>query len=240
MALAKWLKRRPGCWLRIGKVDPQMLRSPSLSLAASALLVLACSLNPIFAQRGGGMRLPNVSRVQLATLPEVAADTKLTDDQKTHAKSLKDKLDAKRGELMSGGGQNQEARAQLTKYTSELDTEFTAKLDDTQKKRFNGLLLQVNGAVAILDSAISQELGLSNESIKKLRQVNQENQAARREAMQSSNGEERMAKIRELNEKADSALLAVLSDAEKKKMEELKGAKLEIDTAPLRPGRRQQ
>ncbi len=93
-----------------------------------------------------------------------------------------------------------------------------------------------------MDAQISKELGLSEESIKKLREVNRENQAARREAMQSGQGgnrEEMMENMRKLTEKADAALLAVLSDAEKKKMEELKGAKLEIDMAPLRPTRRQ-
>ncbi len=226
-----------------------MLRTHSFGLATCALLVVTCSLNTAHAQRGGGggMRMQSVSRVQLATLPEVESDTKLTADQKSLAKSLREKLDAKRAELMGGGGggggPNQEARQQLTKMTSELDNEFVAKLDDAQKKRFSGLLLQVNGVSAVLDSNISKELGLGEESVKKLQQVNQENQTARREAMQGGGGgnrEEMMAKMRELNEKADNALLAVLSDAEKKKMEELKGSKLEIDTAPLRPRRPQQ
>jgi hypothetical protein len=193
------------------------------------------------------MRMQSVTRVQLATLPEVESDTKLTADQKALAKSLKEKLDAKRAEMFQGGGGggggNQEARAQLTKLTSDLDTEFAAKLDDAQKKRFNGLILQVNGVGAIADEQISQALGLSADTVKKLKDVVQENNNARREAMQSAQGssrEEMMETMRKLNEKSDAALLAVLSDEEKKKVEELKGSKLEIDTAPLRPRRPQQ
>ena len=226
-----------------------MLRSQQFGWAACALLVFTCSWNTAHAQRGGGMRMQNVSRVQLATLSEVESDTKLTAEQKSLAKSLKEKLDAKRGELMGGGGggggggANQEARTQLSKFTSELDTEFAAKLDDAQKKRFNGLLLQVNGVSAVMDAQISKELGLSEETIKKVREVNQENATARREAMQSAQGgnrEEMMEAMRKLNEKADASLMAALSDAEKKKVDELKGTKLEIDTAPLRPRRPQQ
>ena len=217
-----------------------MLRSPQFGWAACALLVLTCSINTAHAQRGGGMRM-QVSRFQLATLAEVEADTKLTADQKSLAKSLKEKLDAKRAEMGGGGGgPNQEAREQLAKFTTESDAEFAAKLDDAQKKRFNGLLLQTNGVAAVLDAQITMELGLGEESVKKLREVNRENQAARREAMaaaQGGNREEGMANMRKVIEKADAALLAVLSDAEKKKMEELKGAKLEIDMAPLRPRR---
>ncbi len=222
-----------------------MLRSQQFGWAACALMVLTCSMNTALAQRGGaGMRMQAVSRVQLATLSEVESDTKLNADQKSLAKSLKEKFDAKRAEMFTGGGGgggNQEARAQLTKLTTELDTEFAAKLDDAQKKRFNGLLLQVNGVSAVMDPDIAKELGLSEESQKKLKDVNQENMNARREAMQGAGGdrEAMMEAMRKLNEKSDAALLAVLSDAEKKKLEDLKGTKLEIDTAPLRQRRPQ-
>lgn len=219
-----------------------MLRTQQFGWAVCALLVFTSSVGTAHAQRGGGMRMQNVSRVQLATLSEVEADTKLTADQKSLAKSSKEKLDAKRAEMRGGGGGGgggQEARAALAKFTSELDSEFSAKLDDGQKKRFNGLLLQVNGVSAVLDTQVSKELGLSEDTVKKLKSVNQENQAARREAMQSAQNdrEAAAAAMRKLSEKSDADLLAVLSDAEKKKVEELKGSKLEIDMAPLRPNR---
>lgn len=222
-----------------------MLRTRLFGWATCALLVFTCAINTHAQQRGGGMRMQSVSRVQLATLSEVESDTKLTADQKSLAKSLKEKLDAKRAEAMGGGGgggPNQEARAAMAKMSTELDTEFAAKLDDGQKKRFSGLLLQVNGVSAVMDEQISKELGLNEDTVKKLKEVNQENMTARREAMQSAQGgsrEEMMEAMRKLNEKSDAALLAVLSDAEKKKLEELKGSKLEIDTAPLRQRRPQ-
>lgn len=220
-----------------------MLRSRLFGWATCALLVFSCSLDTHAQQRGGGMRLQSVSRVQLATLPEVEADTKLTADQKSLAKSLKEKIDAKRAESGGGGGgPNPEARAAMVKLSAELDTEFAAKLDDGQKKRFSGLLLQVNGVSAVMDEQISKELGLSDDTLRQLRQVSQENVTARREAMQAVQGgsrEEMMEAMRKANEKSDAALLAVLSDAEKKKLDELKGSKLEIDTAPLRPRRPQ-
>lgn len=222
-----------------------MLRTQQFGWAACTLLILTCTLSTAHAQRGGGMRLQNYTRVQLATLPEVESDTKLNADQKSLAKSLKEKLDAKRAEMRGGGGGGgggQEARAAMAKLNTELDTEFAAKLDDAQKKRFNGLILQVNGVAAVLDEQVSKELGLSEDTLKKLKDVNQENQKAARDAMQAAQGdrEAMMEAMRKVTETSNAALLAVLSDAEKKKVEDLKGSKLEIDTAPLRPRRPQQ
>lgn len=220
-----------------------MLRTRLFGWATCALLVFTCTIDTHAQQRGGGMRMQSVSRVQLATLPEVESDTKLTADQKSLAKSLKEKLDAKRAEMRGGGGGGgaalQEAMRAVADLTKQLDTEFTAKLDDGQKKRFSGLLLQVNGVSAVMDEQISKELGLNEDTVKKLKEVNQENMTARREAMQGVSREEMVEAMRKLNEKSDAALLAVLSDADKKKLDELKGSKLEIDTAPLRQRRPQ-
>lgn len=193
------------------------------------------------------MRMQPVTRVQLATLPEVQTDTKMTDEQKKLAASLKEKLDAKRAEMRQagggGGGGGGAGRGEMAKLNAELDGELVAKLDDTQKKRFSGLLLQTNGPAALTDAEVAKSLGLSSETVEKLKKVNEENMAARREAMQAAQGggqEEMMAAMTKFNEKSNTALLGVLSDAEKKTMEELKGTKLEIDMAPLRPRRPQQ
>ncbi len=219
-----------------------MVRSRILRWTLCSLSVVLFSSAPAFAQRGGGMRLQQRARVELATLPEVQSELKLTDEQKTLATEETAKLREKRAALMQGGGGGggQAARAELTKMTADMDAAFHAKLDEAQQKRMNGLLIQVNGPAAALDPAISKALGLSDEAVAKLKAAVDANTAARREAMQDAQNasqDERAEMMRKLSEKESAALLAAMSDGDKKKLEEMKGAALTIDQAPLRQRR---
>ncbi|MEQ1827708.1 MAG: hypothetical protein ABL921_17240, partial [Pirellula sp.] len=136
-----------------------------------------------------------------------------------------------------GGGDFAAIMAEMAKLNAELDSQFIAKLDDTQKARLNGLIAQVNGAVSLLDPAISAALQLKEDQVAKLKSVNDANRTARRDALQGKSPEEMRELVPKLTEKDNAALLASLSDDQKKKFEELKGAALTIDTTPLRGNR---
>jgi hypothetical protein len=209
-----------------------------LSWLSCLVLVLGVMTNEAFAQRGGRGSLTR-TRFELATLPEVQAELKLSDEQKKIATDLlakqREKLQA-----IPRGGDFQAMRAEFLKINSELEAEFTPKLDETQQARMNGLLAQVNGAVSLLDPAIAGAIEVTDEQLAKLKSVNDANRAARREAFQSFQNlsdEGRQEAIKMMTEKENKALLAVLSDDQKKKYEELKGAELKIDQSPLRQGR---
>ena len=83
-------------------------------------------------------------------------------------------------------------------------------------------------------------LAVKDEQTAKLKSVNDANRAAGREArsgFQDMSQEERAAATAKLTEKDNAALLATMSDDQKKKFDELKGAALKMDLTPLRQGR---
>ncbi len=211
-----------------------------LSWAFCGLLVVTWSADLASAQqRGGGMRgQQSRTRYELSTLPEVQSELKLSDDQKKLATDLLAKQREKRAS--SNQGNFQAMREELAKMNAEFDAQFVATLNDTQKARMNGLLAQVNGAASLLDPEIAKSLKLSDELITKLKAANQSNLAARREAMQGLQDlsqEQRQEKMTNLATSESKALLAVLSEEQVKKFEELKGPALTIDQSPLRTPR---
>ena len=233
-----------------------MLRIKQLSLAFVGLLSCFSSVEVTYAQGGGGGRGPGRgqqtrTRFELATLPEVQSELKLTDEQKKLASEQLAKLREKQAAMAPAGGGGggagggaamQAARAEMQKMGIELDAAFSAKLDDAQKTRLNGLIAQVNGAAAIMDSAIAKALEITDEQTAKLKAANDANQAARREAMagmQNMSQEERAEAMTKMATEQTKTLMAVLTEAQAKKFESLKGAALTIDMAPLRPARRQ-
>ncbi len=218
-----------------------MLRKRLLACISCALCILNISSGlALSQQRGGGGRGPQTrARYELATLPEVQSDLKLTDDQKKLAKDLLAKQREKR-QSFTQGGDFQAMRAELAKMNAELDTEFMAKLDEKQNARMHGLIVQVNGVAALMDPAIAKALGVTDEQMKKLKATNDANVASRREAMsgfQDMTPEQRQEAMVKLSEKENKALLADVGDDLKKKLDDLKGTALTVDQAPLRPAR---
>jgi hypothetical protein len=234
-----------------------MLRIKQLSLAFVGLLSCMSSVDVAYAQGGGGGRGPGRgqqtrTRFELATLPEVQSELKLTEEQKKLASEQLAKLREKQAAMAPAGGGGgggagggaamQAARAEMQKMGAELDATFSAKLDDAQKTRMHGLIAQVNGAAALMDTAIAKALEITDEQSAKLKAANEANQAARREAMagaQNMSQEERAEAMAKMATEQTKALMAVLTESQTKKLETLKGAALTIDMAPLRPARRQ-
>jgi len=234
-----------------------MLHARQLTIAFLGFLVCASTAQISNAQGGGGggggqggpgRGQQTRMRFELATLPEVQAELKLTDEQKKLASEQLAKQREKQAATAPGGGggggaATQAARAEMLKMGAELDTLFVAKLDETQKSRMNGLIAQVNGAATLMDTAIAKELQISEEQAAKLKSVNDANQAARREATQGAQDKtpkERTAAMTKLAAEQTQALMAVLSETQAKKLEALKGSALTMDMTPLRPARRAQ
>lgn len=216
-----------------------MLILKKLTLVVCAMMAVVVTSNEASAQRGGGRGQQTRSRFELATLPEVQSELKLNDEQKKLATDLLTKQREKR-QSAGQGGDFRALREEMAKLNAEFDTQFVAKLDETQQTRMNGLLAQVNGAASLLDAAVAKAIGVSDEQMGKLKSVNESNQAARREAFQSFQDlgqDERRAAAAKLTEKENAALLAALDNEQKKKFEDLKGEVLTIDQAPLRQGR---
>lgn len=206
-------------------------------------LTLAALTSPAAAQRRGMSRLFGViTTVQLAQLEEVQTELKLTDEQKTKVATLNDDLAEERRAAREGaGGDFEKMRKEITLLNAEFTKEFNELLDDAQKKRAQEIYLQVNGPLAVTDEAVAAELKLTDDQKTKLEQSLTDSRTkmfSEFQGLQSLSEEERAAKINELIQSRDEGLLAVLDEAQKKQLEEMKGAKLEVDLSKLPgPGR---
>ncbi len=220
-----------------------------ISMAFCGLLVCATIVDVSYGQGGGGggRGQQTRTRFELATLPEVQADLKLNDEQKKLAADQLAKQREKRAAMAPAGGAGggggaggQAMQAELTKMNMELDATFVGKLDAAQTSRMNGLIVQVNGASAVMDPAIAKSLGITEEQMGKLKSANDANRAARREAMQGGRDlkpEEREAATAKLAASESKSIMGLLTEAQIKSLETLKGAALTIDQTPLRPTR---
>lgn len=219
-----------------------MARYLNKGLAAVCCLVVVATLaQQASAQRGGGRgfgRLFNgTSKAQLATLDEVQADLKLSPEQKKDIASINHKLrEDRRGLFGSGFGQFSQIRADMDKLNREASAEVDAKLDDAQKQRLQEIAIQVNGAAALNDPSVVEQLKLSDEQKQKLEEVRAENSKRVEDAMSDFGDlsrEERREKFRTLAETADADLLGVLTDEQKKEFDEMKGKEIDVDLSPL-------
>ena len=228
-----------------------MLLARQLSWAFCGLLVCASTANISFAQGGGGggpggRGQQTRARFELATLPEVQAELKLNDEQKKLATDQLAKQREKRAAMTPPGGGGGGAagggamQAEFAKMNMELDATFVGKLDDAQKSRMDGLIAQVNGASAVMDPAIAKTISITEEQMGKLKSANDANRTARREAMsgfQDKSPEERQAAMAKMAESEAKSLMGLLTEAQVKSLETLKGAALKMDQSPLRPAR---
>ncbi len=213
--------------------------SKFLSFAFCSLAVVLITPQIASAQRGGGFGGQALARFQLASLPEVQSELKLTDELKSLAKtSVEDYREEVQAIMQDSQGDFQGAQSKITDVRKKLESEFTAKLDDAQKSRLTGLFVQAAGPNAVFDEEVMKVLEISDEQKDKLEKVREENRSAMMAAFQdfqSMSQDERREAQGKLRDEANERILSALTDDQKKKLEEVKGAELAMDTSSLRP-----
>jgi Spy/CpxP family protein refolding chaperone len=200
----------------------------------------------LFGGRGGATH-----QIQLAALPEVEANLKLTDDQKTKVADLSDEFQEERRAQFQGGGGgggggggfggglSEEARAARAKMNADFAAKLNEILDEAQQKRIQEIYVQVNGTNLLTDTAFATLLGITEEQTEKLTAAVDDQRQAMQDAFQDFQDmtpEERTEKIAELTKARDEALLAALTPEQKEKFEGMKGEALEIDLTQIRGG----
>jgi Spy/CpxP family protein refolding chaperone len=193
--------------------------------------------------RGGfGMFGRNIHQIDLATLPEVQEELALTDEQKTKVADLNDEFREERRALGGGGGGggggrggfSPEAMAERAALNAEFASQLNEALEEAQQKRIGELYVQANGTAALSDEAIVAALMLTDEQKEELDDVRQDNREAMQDAFDpDASREEQMATMEELRKENDEALLAVLTDEQRKAWDEMKGETLEMDLSSL-------
>lgn len=217
------------------------MKSSARNLFAAALIVTSTvSLTlPVTAQQ---RRSPfDVPRVSLASLPEVQAELKFTDEQKTLANSLQEQLvEDRRKVFQNGSGDWDAMRIEIEKLSNEASAKVLDKLDDGQKKRLTEIYVQANGPNALADKEVMEQLEISDEQVEALETAREDNRYAFFDAWQDFQGmseEERREAMAELQEEADARLLEALNDQQREEFSKLGGEELEYDLTPLMPRR---
>lgn len=216
------------------------MKSKKLLILSASLLSLLLGGSTAMAQRGGGTPPgpQQFSRFQLATLPEVQSEIGLDDSMKKSATEMLEKMREEQRSLMQGGGEDrQAAMAKVIDMRKKLDGEFVAKLDEKQKSRLTGIMVQVVGASSLMDAEVQTVLGVTDDQKKALAEAQTKNREATRESMQGLRDlspEERNEQMAKMRTESDKVLLAVLTEEQKSKMETLKGAELKVDVSSLR------
>jgi Spy/CpxP family protein refolding chaperone len=178
--------------------------------------------------RGGGPGGPGgrggpPSMARLAMIDKVQDELKLTDEQKTKI----EKINSDFRKEMSGDRPDPE---KMKKMRDGVTDKLKEVLNADQQKRLMGIFIQVMGSGAVMDPAVGKEIDLTDEQQDKLHEAMGPPPEGREGRGGGQSFQERRAKM-------DKEIAAVLTPEQQKKLESLKGEKVEIDMSALRgPG----
>ena len=203
--------------------------------AAVCLVIVLAAAHPAWAQRGRGFRrLFGISQAQLASLPEVQTELKMTDEQKTRVAEINDELGEDRRELWGTGFDRwSEIRGRMERLNSAASQHVDEALDPIQRKRLQEISIQQNGPRALHEPDVVAELGLSDEQQAKLATAGEENNQAFEKAFAESGREDWRQRAGELADEADKRLLGVLTKQQQARFEQLQGEEFDVDLSQL-------
>lgn len=200
------------------------------------VVVLALSMmvaGTAMAQRGFGRGMGGGAN--LLRRPEVQAELKLTDDQKTKVTEMLQKLresqQARRQDFQNASPE------EMAKLRAEMQAEemkqVSAILNTDQQKRFKEISLQQQGYSALAQPAVADELKLTDDQKSKLKDIVQHQQEAMREIFQSAAGDRAAAqeKMQALRKETDDKIAALLTDDQKNHWKEMLGGPFKLEPA---------
>lgn len=191
-----------------------------INASLAVLAVVACASTVLAQERGGGFRRGGAMGLLSST--EVQTELKITDYQKT-------KLDSLRAERGSREGLSRdERRARDEEFAKKADEALKTILDEQQQQRLAELRLQRAGARALTSSVVAEKLALDQAQKDQLAKLEADAAAVDRPDFRNASQEERekyFTESRQRREKMESAMLAVLTDAQKETFVAMQGAK---------------
>jgi Spy/CpxP family protein refolding chaperone len=166
----------------------------------------------------------------LLRMDEVLAEIKVTEAQKK-------KLEAMVQEQMAAfrGGQGTTPDPQeIAKRMEQAQKAVADILDPAQEKRLQELMLQRMGTGALADEKVQADLGMTPAQVQQLKKIGDELQAEMRKAMEAARPAEGdgpqagsprpdMSRFREMRDAANKKMEAVLTPAQRAKLEAMKG-----------------
>lgn len=210
-------------------------------------LALIVSTTSVAAQ--GRMRMGS-SFSRLVSMAEVQNELLLSGDVlekvKAYAEESQTKMREESQLIRDQGLEPAEMRAEMTALSEQFlaqDTEALGKLlSADQMKRLKQLMVQQQGVSAVTRKDVAEAIGLNEEAREKLKaSVDELNQAAMAKMQEIGQGgdREQFQKIMdETRKKVEETVLTALSDEQKTKFEELKGAAFKFPEPQPRGGGR--
>ncbi|MEQ1905134.1 MAG: hypothetical protein ABL888_13175 [Pirellulaceae bacterium] len=206
-----------------------------LALAVGCVAVLAFGQDATAQGRGGGM----MGRMQTRLMTMVRGgealqkELNLSDEQKEKLTKLGEEAREAMGAARGGGEVDQDA-------LKDIEKEAIGVLDEKQKTRLLGIHVQVAGFASLKDDDVAKAIGLEGESREKVNakidEVSEDMTSKMQELFQSGDREAMRGKMTELRDAANKDVMALLSEEQTKKLEELKGAKFEMPQGRGGPG----
>jgi Spy/CpxP family protein refolding chaperone len=211
--------------------------------AALALVATAALASSALAQRGGGFGRGGGGGANMLRMPEVQAELKLTDDQKTKVTDAMAKLREQR----QNAGQDFQSLSQderqklMAQRRAEDDKALADVLNADQMKRYHQLQLQQQGLSSVAqDKALADELKITDDQKTKIQTIADDQRNAMRELFQSAGGggdrQAMMQKMQDLRKQTDEKIAAVLTDDQKSKWKDMIGTPFTFPA--FRPGNR--
>lgn len=191
------------------------------------------------AQRSGrsGLRLGNVSAVQLMVLEDVQKNLKLTEEHKEKTVAIHDKLIAERRKMFAEVSRESGERGpKLTEMNKRTTTKLESILDAAQRQRLKEILLQVNGAAELLKDKIAAAIGITDDQKERLADIQRSYAKTRRDSRKKLGGSSaliRTAKMAELHREAEKKLLEVLTAEQREQFEAMQGKKITLELYQL-------
>jgi len=215
-----------------------MMRFPSKFLAVvAAVAVVALAAQTAVAQnekggqrgRGGRPGGPGgpPSMARLATIEKVQDALKLSDEQKTKIEKINGESRKAMRDALDGGRPDPE---KMKKMRDAETDKLKEVLNADQQKRLMGIFIQVMGASAVMDPAVGKEIDLTDEQKDKLHEAMGPPPEGREGRDAKGGGES----FRDRRAKMEKEVMAVLTSEQKKKLDSLKGEKVDIDMSALR------
>lgn len=209
----------------------------SVGLALLASVVIAGSASAQGRGFGGRGGFGAAGGAMLLRMPEVQAELKLSDEQKT---KLSEMFAQQRGGRQ-GGGQFQglsreERQRQMAERREARQKQLAAVLNADQLKRYRQLELQQQGMAALARTEVQDELKLTADQKSKIEGALREQSEAMREARQSAAGDRNTmrSKTAEVRRQTEGKLNAILTEEQKTQWKAMLGAPFTFPTAPAR------
>lgn len=222
-----------------------------LAVAAAAMLACETAQAQPGGRRGGFFgRGFGGGSAGLLRSEYVQDELHLTADQKSRIEKILEASRESMRELFSGARDLSEEerrkrfaqlREKMQKANAEAEKKIDQVLDDGQRKRLQGIQIQLQGIRALTDNDVARAVGLGLEQKQKIEAIFESLQEKTRELFSGGFDRERFREMREkmqkMREEADQKVMQVLTDAQKKTLEDLKGKEIDRSRLFQRGGR---